>query len=190
MAITAGEIIRSVYAAYRLARFDAGGMSDLDRTPAGALRSFWAPVLILPFYAVLMVLRLPESAEDTPLWQVMTVEGLGYVISVALYPLVMHHICATLNRAPLYAGFVSAYNWSAVVQIAVYLPVSLLSLSDLLPDGVAGALVFGVTMAMLTYQWFIARTALQVGGFAAAVLVLLDLFLAALVGDMTDALLG
>ncbi|MCW2247361.1 hypothetical protein M2352_002952 [Azospirillum fermentarium] len=190
MAITAGEIIRSVHAAYRLARFDPGGMAELDRSRAGALRSFWGPVLILPFYAILMALRLPESADDLPLWQIVTVEGIGYTISVVLYPLLMHHVCGSLKRDALYPGFVSAYNWSAVIQIAVYLPVSLVSLAGDLPDGVAGALVFGVTMAMLTYQWFVARTALQVGGFAAAAMVLLDLFLAALVGDMTDSLLN
>lgn len=190
MAITAREIVRSVYGAYRLARFDPGGLEMLDRTPAGALRSFWAAALVLPPYALLMVLRLPESVQDTPLWQLVTVEGLGYVVSIALFPLVMHHICGLLDRASRYPGFVSAYNWSATVQIAVYLPTSLLSLADVLPDEVGAALVFGVTMAMLTYQWFITRTALNVNGFAAAALVLLDLFLAALVGDMTDALLG
>lgn len=190
MPITAGEIIRSVHGVYRLARFDPGGMNDLDRTAEGALRSFWAPALILPFYAVLMILRLPAPAAELPLWRVVAVEGIGYVISVVLYPLVMHHITNALNRGAFYPGFVSAYNWSAVVQVAIYLPVSLLSLSGALPGGVGGALVFGVTMAMLTYQWYIARTALQVSGFAAAAMVLLDLFLAALVGDMTDTLLG
>ena len=70
-----------------------------------------------------------------------------------------------------------------------YLPAVLLAESGLLPGGVAEGVVFGAMMAMLTYQWFVLRTALDIAGVAAAVLVLLDLFLSALITDYADGLL-
>ncbi|WP_377810020.1 hypothetical protein ABNQ38_20950 [Azospirillum sp. A29] len=51
------------------------------------------------------------------------------------------------------------------------------------------ALVFGVMMAMLTYQWFVLRTALSLSGLAAVALVMLDLFLSAAISDLADGML-
>ena len=54
---TAGETLRALYGAYRLARLDAGGMAYFDSSIGGFWRSFFAAVLVVPFYALLLVMR-------------------------------------------------------------------------------------------------------------------------------------
>lgn len=189
MALTSRDLVYSVYGALRLARFDASGLDCLDRTPEGALRSFYAALVVLPPYAFLLAIRLWEQLANVPFLHLLTVESIAYVVSWTAFPVAMISISGMLDRTARYATFVSAYNWSSVVQIMVYLPAVVLAESGVLPESLAEALVFGVTMAMLTYQWFVLRTALDVGGVAAASLVLLDLFLSAVITDFADGLL-
>ncbi|MGQ9365582.1 hypothetical protein [Azospirillum sp. ST 5-10] len=187
--LTVRDIAYSVVGAFRLARFDATGHECFDRSPEGAAKSFYAALLVLPAYAVLLVLRLWEEMQTAPTLQFVAVEAVAYVISWTAFPVAMISVSAMLDRADRYPGFVCAYNWSSVVQMSVYLPAVLLAESALLPPGIAEGLVFGVMMAMLTYQWFVMRTALDIAGATAAALVLLDLFLSALITDYADGLL-
>ncbi len=88
------EIVAALYGAWRLMRFDAGGMNWFDLT-------------------------------------------LGYV------PLVV------------------AYNWTSVPQIVLQTTVALISELGLLPQGLAGILLFVAVVYILVYEWFVVRTALQ-----------------------------
>ncbi len=163
MGLTAPAIRAALTGAFRLARFDRGGLDQIDRTPEGALASFLAAVLVLPAYALLLAIRL-WGQVDTPLLQLLTVESITYVVSWTAFPLALHRIVTLMGKADRYPGAVAAYNWSAVIQMAVYLPVMVLSATGLLPSFLTDGLVFGVMMAMLTYQWFVLRTALDLSG--------------------------
>ncbi len=182
-------ILTALTGAYRLARFDPSGLSCFDRTPDGALASFFAAVLVLPAYALLLAIRLWGQVDDSPILQVLTVESIAYVVSWTAFPLALHRILTLLGKAERFPGAVTAYNWSAVIQMAVYLPVMILSASGLLPGFLSEGLVLGVMMAMLTYQWFVLRTALDLSGLVAAALVMVDLFLSAMITDLADGLL-
>ncbi|MBP2313459.1 hypothetical protein [Azospirillum soli] len=189
MSLTSRDVASSVFGAYRLARFDPTGLDYMDRTPEGAWKSFYAAIIILPAYALLLAIRLWDQAQDTPLFQLVTVEAIAYVVSWTAFPVIMHGVTRMLDRSSRYVDFLCAYNWSSVVQMAVYLPVVVLAATGLLPAPLSEGLVFGVMLAMLTYQWFVLRTALDVPGLTAAILVLLDLFLSALITDFADGLL-
>ena len=189
MPLTAREVVTSVFGAYRLARFDRSGLDCMDRSPEGAWNSFYAAVIILPAYALLLTIRLWDQVQDTPLIQVVAVQAIAYVVSWTAFPVVMHSVARMIGRSSRYLDFLCAYNWSSVVQMAVYLPVVVLSATGALPAALSEGLVFGVMKAMLTYQWFVLRTALDVPGATAAILVMLDLFLAALITDFADGLL-
>lgn len=189
MTLTARDVATSVFGAYRLARFDPAGLNHIDRTPEGALKSFAAALIVLPAYALLMALRLAGQEVEAPLAQIAVVELIAYVVNWTAFPLALHRAAAMLGRPARWSGAVAANNWAAVVQMAAYLPAVALSKLGLLPDGLGSGLVFGVMLAMLVYQWFVLRTALEVSGPAAAALVMLDLFLSALIGDFSDNLL-
>ena len=123
MTLTARETVYSIFGAYRLAMLDKSGLSYLDRSPEGAIRSFYAALIVLPAYAVLVVLRLWDVLPEVSLLRFITVEGLAYVISWTAFPLVMFHISGLLDRSARYFDFLSAYNWSSVIQMGLYLPV-------------------------------------------------------------------
>ncbi|WP_434617227.1 hypothetical protein [Azospirillum sp. B2RO_4] len=189
MPLTTPAILSALTGAWRLARFDRTGMEFFDRTPDGALNSFYAALVVLPAYALLLAIRLWDQLDGTPILQLVTVEGIAYVVSWTAFPLALFRIASLMGKEQLYPGTLTAYNWSAVVQMAIYLPTIVLSATGLLPSGVSEALVFGVMMALLTYQWFVLRTALSLSGLAAAALVMLDLFLSAAISDLADGML-
>jgi hypothetical protein len=190
MTLTAREVVYSIFGAYRLAMLDKTGLSYLDRSPEGAIRSFNAALIILPAYAVLVVLRLWDVLPDVSLLRFVTVEGLAYVISWTAFPLAMFHISGLLDRSERYFDFLSAYNWSSVIQMGVYLPVVAVADSGLMPEGLDEGLVLGVTMLVLMYQWFIARTTLDINGGSAAGVVLLDMILAIFITGVSDGMLS
>lgn len=189
MTLSARDVTTSVFGAYRLARFDSTGLDYIDRSPEGALKSFYAGVIVLPAYVLLLALRLGEQGTDAPFLYTVLVELIAYVVNWTAFPLALHRVAALLDRSQRYSGAVAANNWAAVVQMGAYLPAVVLAKLGVLPEGLGSGLVFGVMLAMMAYQWFVLRTALEIGGLAAAALVLLDLFLSAMIGDFADNLL-
>jgi len=189
MTLTSRDVAYSVFGAYRLARFDPTGLDYIDRTPEGALRSFYAAVIVLPAYAVLMLIRMWDQGVEAPFLQVLVVESIAYVVNWTAFPLLLYQVTGMIDRRARYPTVVAANNWAAVVQMAVYLPTVVLGQVGVLPEPLGDGLVFGVMLAMLTYQWFVLRTALDVTGIAAASLVMLDLFLSALISDFAQGLL-
>jgi hypothetical protein len=189
MTLTARETVYSIFGAYRLAMLDKSGLSYLDRSPEGAIRSFHAALIVLPAYAVLVVLRLWDVLPEVSLLRFITVEGLAYVISWTAFPLAMFHIAGLLDRSARYFDFLSAYNWSSVIQMGLYLPVVAIADSGLVPEGLGEGLVLVVTMLVLMYQWFIARTTLDINGGSAAGVVLLDMILAVFITGTADGML-
>ncbi len=177
-------VTRSVYGAWRLARLDRGGMSFFELSIPGFWRSFFAAVVVAPAFAVLVALRFGHETElgpDLDLGPFLVVKLVAYAVSWAAFPLAMLVLARLLSLSAFYVPFIIAYNWSAVIQIAVFLPAALIEASGLLPETLAGILMMIATMAILSYQWFVARVALQTTGVMAAGLVAFDLLLGILI---------
>ena len=166
------EIAFSVAGAYRLARFDLSGLAFLDLTARGAARSFWAAALLVPAYVAMVGLRgdLPAVIGIDRL----ALEALGYVVGWCVFPVILSYLIQGLGVDNRYYAYLSAYNWSAVVQMSVYLPAVAIAQSGFLPADIGMGLVLGVTLAMLFYQWFIARATLGLSRLLSAALVLMD----------------
>jgi hypothetical protein len=190
MTLTARETVYSIFGAYRLALLDKTGLNYLDRSPEGALRSFYAALIVLPAYALLVVLRLWDVLPEVSLLRFTAVEGVAYVISWTAFPLAMFYISGLLDRSGRYFDFLSAYNWSSIIQMGVYLPVVAIADSGLVPEGLGEGMVLVVTMLVLIYQWFIARTTLDISGGSAAGIVLLDMILAVFITGTADGMLS
>ena len=52
-----------------------------------------------------------------------------------------HAVCRLIDREALYLRYIIAYNWAAMVQMALYLCLLLVTIAARLPDGVADFLV-------------------------------------------------
>jgi hypothetical protein len=172
------HLSQGVYGAWRLARLDSAAMALFERSPAGVWRSFYGAAAAFPGFLLAGAWYVPPGGwiEPGPL-PVLVALTLAYIAHRAAFPLIVLPFCDWIERQEQSLDFIIAYNWSLVLQSA--LAVAVIFAAHSLPGPVAELFAIAATMARLGYQWFIARTALEAGGVAATVVVLLDLVLAA-----------
>ncbi len=168
------DIVYGIYGALRLARLDAGAMSYFERTPAGFWKSFFAAVIVAPGFAILIAYQLGQVEIEAGALRVFLVETLAYVLGWAAFPVMVHQICEATGKRDAYIGYIVAFNWSQVIQMAVLLPsIGLIALGAAAGDG-GGLLRLAVWFLILFYEWFITRTALGVTAMGAVGFVVLD----------------
>ncbi len=175
--ITAREATFALYGAYRLARVDPRGLDYFDATIEGFWRSFYAALLVAPAYVILLALAFGDHPVTAGPARLVLVEGIAYVISWTAFPLAMVRFARRLDRSHHYIRYIVARNWAGVLEMAVLLPAVAIAASG----PAAEALPLLVIIAILLYEWYVARTALEItGGQAAAVValsVILDMFI-------------
>ncbi len=181
------EVSHGMYGTWRFARLDSSAMAWFQRDVGGVWRSFWAAAIAYPLFVLLVALLVPPAQwAVSGGFRILLVESIGYVVSWAAFPLIILPFCHWLERDEQSLGFITAYNWSQVLQ-------RVMSLAGLIAFAAlplaAGLTVYVVTLlAQLTYEWFIARTALEAGGVAATTIVLIDLVLSEAVAQVTQSL--
>ncbi len=183
------EITRALYGAWRLARLDRTAMTWFEATPEAFWRSFFAFAIVAPGYAVLKLIEHSEVAVAAGAPRILVVDAIAYVVQIVAYPLAMLYLCRAFGRWDRYIGFVVALNWSVVLQMALLVPTTLLAASQAISAGLGNTLAFAAVMAVLFYQWFITRTALDVPGMVALGAVLVDLIIGKIVSDLAYGLL-
>ncbi len=188
--LTLREASYALFGAWRLAHFDAQGAAYFDRSPQGALRSFWAAGLLLPAYAVLVLLHLSDRPPALGASGVILAHGIGYLVGWTAFPVAMIWIARLLDREEEYFGFLAMYNWSQTLVVLAVLPIAALRSSQALPAPATDLIGLLVDVAVMAYLWFIARAGLRVGPFAAVGLVVADLAISALVWGAIDSLVG
>lgn len=186
--ITAREVSYGLFGAWRLAHLDPRGMDYFDTTIEGFWRSFWAAVLMIPPYIVLVLLQLGQRETDWDPLRVLLVETIGYAIAWTAFPLAAFYVLAALGKQQRYVAYIVAYNWSNLIQIAVMLPVAALEATGALPGGVSTSLFIAALASILFYQYYITRVALDVDIAIAVGLVFIDLMLGVLRQSIVSAL--
>jgi hypothetical protein len=171
------EATGSLYGAYRLARFDTGGMAFFDTSVGGFWRSFYAAALVAPFYAILLALRYSLEIDPPHPMRFFLLHVDAYVISWLAFPVIMAGLSRIILRQAHFTRYIVAYNWAAVLQNAIYLPLAMLQASETLPRDAGNLLGLIVLVAVLVYIWFITRTALAIAAPTAAGIVAVDFFL-------------
>jgi hypothetical protein len=181
------EVLSALYGAYRLAWFDRSGMTYFNLTVEGFWRSFFAAVLVAPAYAILVGMQASTEAEDFNVALVFLSEGIGYVLAWCAFPIVALVLTRLLGLDRHYVALIVAHNWSAVLQTAVFVAVVLLGV--ILPEGLNTLVVTLTTGAILVYQWFVIRTALQSSAGIALMLLLVDLVVTSVISAGADRVL-
>lgn len=181
------DVSHGMYGAWRLARLDPSAMVWFDRSSDGVWRSFWAAAIVYPAFIMLVALQVnPEQWLASGPFHILLVESIGYVVSWTAFPLVILAFCRWLERDEQSLDFIIAYNWSQVLQTA--LASGAVLAARLLPPVPAAVLSLVTVVAQLGYEWFIARTALEAGGVAATVVVLIDVVLGEIVNQVCQGL--
>lgn len=166
------EAQRSIVAAARMARFDAGGIAGFNLTLDGFWRSFGAALLVLPF-----AMMLARDSDPDMLAMSWTGWGVDYVVSWIAFPLAMVWVSRLLGITGRYVTFIIAYNWSSVVQVGVLFLLWLLNFVGLLTGELQALVLLLAYLYLLGYSVFVARVAAGVPWLTATGLVALDLAL-------------
>ena len=174
------EILQSLYAVWRLLRGDRGALALLDGSPDAFVKSFFAAVLVLPFWLLHEWTLLSEERLTGGLFFLLAIEGLTYTISWLAFPVVMIFVSEALGRDRNYLHYIVAWNWAVVIQAAFAVPIAALAGAAGVPA--LGGILLLVQIAIFAYQWYITRVALQVDGLPAVGIVfmgwVLDLLVA------------
>ena len=182
---------RSIYGVWRLAHLDRNGMTFLDGSRIGAIRSFSAAVLLLPAFIILELLQYRAVLGQIDLFRWVILETLFYVIAWTAYPVVLHMMAQVLDRSHRYCAALTAYNWSSVIQVAVFLPIAAAGALGLLPTALVATLTLIVFVALMVYLGFILSVSLEVSGGTAAMLVAVELILTLTLSHLfTEAITG
>jgi hypothetical protein len=183
------EVRQALLGTLRLARGDHRGLLCFDRTVDGFWRSFRAAIISYPLYLILLSMRVTVVE-----WQrsggllITTVETIAYVIAWAAFPLLMITVTQWIGRAHRYFDFMVAYNWSQVPQSALFVLVGIESESGVLGAPAAQLIEIAAAIAVLVYEWFVARVALDTTAPAAAFVVFIDLLLGVFVNHVAGSL--
>jgi hypothetical protein len=180
------EVRLSVAGALRLARGDRAALACFDTSIDGFWRSFRAALICYPLYLLLLSFRITEAkAEASGLLRIVTVETIAFVIAWVAFPLLILPLTRWLGREAYFLRFMVAYNWCQVPQTVLFVAIALLG-----AGGVPGSpfIELAAALAVLAYEWFIARVALAVASGAAALIVLVDVVLGSVLSRVTEAL--
>jgi hypothetical protein len=179
---TWAEVRWALVGCLRLARGDRRGLAYFDRTLDGFWRSFLSAFLSYPFFLVLLTMRVSLAdwnAAGGP--QIVLVETIGYVISWVAFPLVMLSVLRWIGREQRFFDFMVPYNWCQLPQSVLFVIVGLESETGVLGDPISQTIEIGAAIAVLVYEWYIARVALETSAAAATLVVLVDLVLGVLI---------
>jgi len=183
------EVRLALVGALRLAKGDRGGLSCFDRSLDGFWRSFRAAVIAYPLYLILLMMRVTIAEwERSGGFYIIVVETIAYVIAWVAFPLAMLTVTRWLNRSHRFFDFMVPYNWSQLPQSALFVLVGLQSTSDAISAQPAQVIEIAAAIAVLGYEWFIARVALETTAAAAALVVLVDLVLGVLISHVASSL--
>jgi hypothetical protein len=187
--ITTREALEGLYGAWRLARNDRQGMGFFVDSLEAFWRSFWAAAIAAPGYAILVAIHLDGVEDSTGPERIVLVQAIAYVCGWTAFPLAMHFVADAIDRSENYVRYIIANNWATALQVGLYVVVAaLLAMGDF-PNAVAVPVSLGAHIAVIVYQWNVARIALEIGGRAAAAIVFLDFVISLLINSIVRAML-
>ena len=165
------EAFTGLYAAWRLFLRDGRAITLFDPTAAGTLRSFWCALIILPGYALIVVLVHPLGMAEIDWFRFILVEAVTYAVSWCAWPLLMFYVTQALDRSDRFFLYITAFNWSAGPQIVVWLIVLVVVFSGVVSREVATIVNIAALIVILLYHLFIVRTTLKLSLFVSIGLV-------------------
>jgi len=180
------EILSSLYGACRLALFDENGMSHFNISVEGFWRSFFAAVILTPFYMLSIGQELLQPEGGFSFWAAM-VHLVTYAASWVLFPLVAFFAADLLNLGHRFTALVVAVNWSGVLIFGLLtLGISFVGVAQ---QSVADLALMILTIVLIVYHWFVIKTALATTTSIAIAFVLFNFLLGAMLQQLAHRLI-
>ena len=180
------EIYASLYGAYRLALFDENGLSYFNISVEGFWRSFFAAVILAPFYMLSIGHDFFSADQGFSFWAMM-VHLLTYAASWVLFPLVAFFATDLLNLGHRFTALVVAVNWSSVLIFGL-LAVGV-GFVTIVQQSLAELALMILTAGLFVYHWFVIKTALETTATVAIAFVLFNLLLGAMLNQIAGRLI-
>ncbi len=182
VSISVNEASKGVYAAWRLLRFDRGAISLLDNTFEGAVKSYWCAAIILPLYAMFLLLEagvgathmgiFANLAEQAGLLNALVAEAVFYTLAWwVAWPLIMDRVAPWLGRDEYYFRYVVAYNWAHSIRIGLLIVYMAMRYGGMIPDDMLVVAQLSLLILLCAYHWFLLRNVLEIDGGTAIGLV-------------------
>jgi hypothetical protein len=166
-------MMSALYGVWRLARLDPGGLRYLNRTIEGFWRSFAVIALLLPPQLLLAwLVRDPALVEQLGAGTWLALRGAVFVVAWLAFLGTMAPLSRLLRLSHNYPTYVIAFNWAALLQMAALLPIGLLYGVGLLPQEAGLLLLMLVWLAIMAFDFVIARLALGADALTAAGIVI------------------
>lgn len=172
--ISSAELASSIRGAFRLARFDVAGFDNFDRTETGFWHSFSAALLVGPLQLVLSFAVAAASGGAARIGDDWLIGLLAFIVHWLAFPVVMLSVADRLDRRQRYFTFMVALNWSNLPQVLLLLFVYSPPLTALVPPEALRLIGAAAVAYILVYEWFVAKTGLDISGGKAVGIVLLD----------------
>lgn len=175
-----GEILTSLYGAFRLALFDKKGLACFNISRDGFWHSFFGAVVAFPTFVIFVLARYGEVSGGThpvSFVRYILIEGVFFVIAWLAYPVLMLTIVGLLDRQNRYLDYMVPYNWCIGLQSVIYLPLGLLVYSGVVSPQAGAFFTMLFWSYIISYSAFVAHHGLKVPWINVAGVVALDIIL-------------
>jgi len=184
---TREEVLRALTGTLLLARQDPRAEDFFDLSLDGFWKSFFAAVVGLPFFLVLVLNELALLEPLSP-FAVVAARLVAYALDWPLFALAAALLVRLVDLSRRYVPLVVMVNWATVPQLA--LMAATVAVAAVLPDAVAGFLFVVALTTVLFYRWTVMRRALGgLGGTAFGFLVV-DVLLGVFTERLITTLFG
>lgn len=180
------EIISSLYGAYRLALFDERGLAYFNNSVEGFWRSFFAPLIITPFYMWSIGQEIISAEDGFSFWALL-VHFITYTASWMLFALVAFFATDLLGLGHRFTALVVAVNWSGILIFGLLLVGS--GLVALIQQPPADLALVILTTGLIVYHWFVIKTALAATAAVGIAFVLFNFLLSAMLQQVAHRLI-
>lgn len=144
-----------------------------DRSLTGFFYSFLAPLLALPIH--LMTSSVEITLPDGTTGSAADMDLGFYVLRWITFPLLMLPLAILINRKAQVLSFIIGWNWSnLVIELISLVPVMVMA-SAAASLGLIQAVLLIVGLMLILYRWRVAKQLLQVNGWTASAMVLIDM---------------
>ncbi|WP_213217829.1 hypothetical protein [Roseibium polysiphoniae] len=187
------EIARALQGSWMLLRNRPEGMRGFDLSIDGFWRSFAVIFLLVPLFVVSSLAErklLLDETEFLPAGAFWLAQFTSLGLDWVALPLLLAGLAKPLGISAGYVPFIVARNWTSLLAALPYVFVGLLYLAGLIAPGIMVLLSLVTLIVVIWYRFIIARVALQASMSMTIGVVILDIILSLLIGELAGRIWG
>ncbi|MEJ8476176.1 hypothetical protein [Roseibium algae] len=195
--LSSQEIARALQGSWYLFRNRPEGMRAFDVSINGFWRSFAVVLLLVPLFVISSLaekkLLLDETdfiSETFPVGTYWLAQFTSLGLDWLALPLLLAVLARPLGIAQGYVPFIVARNWTSLLAAVPYVCVSLLYLMGVIAPGIMVLLSLMSLIVVIWFRFLVTRISLQANLSMTIGIVILDIVLSLLIGELVGRMWG